>query len=193
MATNRTLTAVSLRWRLRGATMWPTFLAATIAEGITLDRLPFVGDGPDGFVPALLLAAGLNLVVVAVLAPAAGFLLRRRRRDLPRPIAADYSGTALLALLFAVLLVAGLVHHGAIARDDRDRARSYAATSMYVHNQARAYLPELPGMDAIKVEDGMWRTCVAGERPLCLFVDTSQSPPGITRDGDRIPNALWQR
>jgi hypothetical protein len=173
--------------------MWPTFIAATVAEGIMLDRLPIVGDGPDGFVPAALLGAGFNLVVVAVLAPAAGALLRRRRRDLPRPIAADYCGTVLLVLLFAVLLAAGLVHHGALARDARDRARSLTATSVYVHNQARAYLPGLGAMDAVKVEDGMWRTCVAGERPLCLFVDTSQSPPGVTRDGDRIPNALWQR
>jgi hypothetical protein len=48
-------------------------------------------------------------------------------------------------------------------------------------------------MDAVKVEDGMWRTCVAGERPLCLFVDTTTTPPGVTRDHDLIPNALWQR
>jgi hypothetical protein len=173
--------------------MWPTFIAATLAEGILLDRLPVVGDGPGGFVPALMLAAAFNLIVVAVLAPAAGALLRRRRRDLPRPIATDYCGTVLLGVLFAVLLVAGLGHHGAIARDDRDRARSYVATTVYVHNQAPAYLPGLGAMDAVKVEDGMWRTCVGGARPLCLFVDTSQSPPGVTRDGDRIPNSLWQR
>jgi hypothetical protein len=173
--------------------MWPAFIAATLIEGVTFDRLPFVGDGPGGFVPALLLAAALNLIAVAILAPAAGALLRRRRRDLPRAIAADYCGTVLVSGLFVILLVAGLVHHGAIARDDRDRTRSFAATSVYVHNQAPEYRPSLPGMDAVKVEDGMWRTCVGGERPLCLFVDTTQSPPGITRDGDRIPNALWQR
>jgi hypothetical protein len=173
--------------------MWPAFAVATLAEGVMFERLPFVGDGPGGFVPALLLAAALNLVVVAALAPAAGALLRRRRRDLPRPIATDYCGTALLAGLFAALLAAGLVHHRAIARDDRDRVRSYTATSVYVHNQAREFLPRLEAMDAVKVEDGMWRTCVGGERPLCLFVDTTQSPPGVTRDGDRIPNALWQR
>jgi hypothetical protein len=173
--------------------MWPAFIVATLVEGVTFDRLPFSGDGPDGIIAALLLAAGLNLIVVAVLAPVAGFLLRRRRRDLPRQIATDYCGTALVAGLFVALLAAGVVHHGAIARDNRDRAASYTATSVYVHNQAREYLPGLDAMDAVKVEDGMWRTCVAGERPLCLFVDTSQSPPGVTRDGDRIPNALWRR
>ncbi len=184
---------MTLRWRLRGATMWPAFIAATLVEAVTFDRLPFSGDGPAGFVPALLLAAGLNLIVVAALAPLAGALLRRRRRDLPRAIATDYCGTALLGALFASLLVAGLVHHGELARDDRDRASSLEATSVYVHNQAREQLAALDGMTAVKVVDGMWRTCVAGERPLCLFVDTTTSPPGITRDGDRIPNALWQR
>jgi hypothetical protein len=174
--------------------MWPAFLVATLAESVLFDLLPFSGDGPGGIVPSLLLATALNLVVVAVLAPTAGFLLRRRRRDLPRAIAADMTGTVLLAGLFASLLAAGIVHHGALARDDRDRAASYAATSVYVHHQARDYLDGLDGMDALKVEDGMWRTCVgAADDPLCLFVNVEQDPPGITRDHDRIPNALWRR
>jgi len=51
-------------------------------------------------------------------------------------------------------------------------------------------------MNAVRVEVGMYRTCVPGEdpeRPLCLFVETDQSPPGVTRDPERIPNALWRR
>jgi hypothetical protein len=182
-----------LRWKVRGATMWPAFGAATLAEAVLFDQLPFTGDGPDGIVPALLLAAALNLIVVAALAPLAGLLLRRRRRDLPRPIAADMTGTALLGVLFVVLLAAGIVHHGALERDDRDRAAAYAATSVYVHHQAREYLAALPATDALKVEDGMYRTCVTGTQPLCLFVNVDQSPPGVTRDLDRTPNALWRR
>jgi len=96
-----------LRWRLRGATMWPVFVVLTLVEGVLFDALPFSGDGPDGIVPGLLLATALNLVVVAVLAPLAGALLRRRRPDLPRPIAADHCGTGLLAALFAGLVLAG--------------------------------------------------------------------------------------
>ena len=82
-----------LRWRLRGAWLWPTFLALTVVNAIVLRELPLAGErGPDGIMPALILAGFMNLVVVAVLAPLAGWLLRRRRRDLPRLIATDYSG-----------------------------------------------------------------------------------------------------
>ncbi|MEA2123432.1 MAG: hypothetical protein QOI80_214 [Solirubrobacteraceae bacterium] len=173
--------------------MWPAFIVATVAEAILFDALPFTGDGPGGIVPSLLLAAAFNLVVVAALAPLAGFALRRRRRDLPRAIATDVTGTVLVAVLFVVLLTAGIVHHGALARDDRDRAAAYAATATYVHNQARDYLAQIEAMDALKVEEGMWRTCVGTARPLCLFVNVDQSPPGVSRDHDRIPNALWRR
>jgi hypothetical protein len=173
--------------------MWPAFAAAVLVEGVTFDRLPFSGAGPDGLVPALLLAMALNLVVVAVLAPAAGLLLRRRRRDLPRAIATDLCGTALVGALLAGTLVAGIAHHGALARDGRDHAAALAAMSTFVHHQAPAYLPRLAGMDAVEVEDGMWRVCVSGSEPLCVFADTKTTPPGVTRDGDRIPNAQWAR
>src|SRR5213076_1553554 len=72
-----------LRWRLRGAWMWPAFVALTVADALLLHQLPIATDGVD-VVPALLLAGFLNLVVVAVAAPLAGRLLRRRRPDLPR-------------------------------------------------------------------------------------------------------------
>jgi hypothetical protein len=186
-----------MSWRMRGATMWPAFIAATLAEGVLFDVRPFTGDGPGGLVPALLLAVAFNLVVVAALAPLAGFALRRRRRDLPRAIATDITGTVLVGVLFAALLAGGLVHHGALAREDRDRAAAYAATSTYVHSQAREYLARLDAMDAVRVEPGMFRTCVPDGhdpmKPLCFFVNVDQSPPGVTRDHDRIPNALWRR
>jgi hypothetical protein len=176
--------------------MWPAFAVLTLAEGVLFEVLPFSGDGPGGLVPALLLAAGLNLIVVAGLAPLAGMLLRRRRPDLPRAIAADHCGTVLLAALFASLVVAGLVNHSSVARDERDRAASYVAASRYVHAQAPEYADRLPAMDAVRVEVGMYRTCIPGadpERPLCLFVNTDQTPAGVTRDPERIPNALWRR
>ena len=176
--------------------MWPAFVVLTLAEVVLFDALPFSGTGPDGVVPALLLATGLNLIVIAALAPLAGLVLRRRRPDLPRAIATDHCGTALLVGLFAALTVAGLVNRSSVQRDERDRAASYQATSRYVHAQEPSYVSTLHGMDAVQVEPGMYRTCVPGSeplRPLCLFVNTDQSPAGVTRDPERIPNALWQR
>ena len=185
-----------LRWRLRGATMWPAFVVLTLVEGVLFDALPFSGDGPDHIVGSLLLATGLNLVVVAALAPMAAMLLRRRRPDLPQPIAADVTGTVLLTALFASLVIAGFVNRSSVQRDNRDRSASYQATFDYVHAQEPEYVPTLEAMDAVRVEVGMFRTCVPGddpERPLCLFVNTDQSPPGVTRDPNQVPNFLFQR
>ena len=37
-----------LRWRLRGATMWPAFLLALVADTVLLRALPIAGDtAPD--------------------------------------------------------------------------------------------------------------------------------------------------
>ena len=186
-----------LRWRLDGASMWPVFVVATIAEGFMLNALPVSGtDGPGGLIGALLLATAFNLLVVSALAPLAGMVLRRRRRDLPRAIAADYCGTVGIVLLFAVLLAAGLANRSQVQRDERDRAAAFRATSAYVHSQEREYRDHLRSTTTLRVEAGMYRACVPGtdpERPLCVFVNTDQSPPGVTRDPERVPNALWRR
>src|SRR3954447_24109382 len=50
-----------LRWRLRGATMWPAFGLAVVLDAILLNMLPIAGDqGPTPF-PAVLLAGFFNL------------------------------------------------------------------------------------------------------------------------------------
>jgi hypothetical protein len=75
-----------LRWRLRGAWMWPAFLVLTVADGVLLVALPPYEGGPPHVFPGVLLALFLNLLTVAVVAPLAGLALRRRRPDLPRLI-----------------------------------------------------------------------------------------------------------
>ena len=93
-----------LRWRLRGAWMWPAFLVLTLVDGVLLVVLPPYEGGPPAVFPGVLLALFANLLTVAVAAPAVGRLLRRRRPDLPRLVAADYAGAALLAALAALLV-----------------------------------------------------------------------------------------
>src|SRR5256885_7443221 len=100
--------ASRLRWRLRGATLGPAFVAFVVADAVVLHYRPISGDrGPDWF-PAVLLAGFFNLAVVAVGAPLAGRLLRRRRPDLPQVIAVDRAGTVVLAALAAVLVTIGV-------------------------------------------------------------------------------------
>src|SRR5215210_9031838 len=110
-----------MRWRLRGAWLWPAFVLLTIAEGVLLEVLPISGDGPGGVLPGVLLAGFANLICVAVLAPFAGASLRRRRPDLPRVIADNYAGTALLCAVAVALVTAGLVHRPQVAAEHADR------------------------------------------------------------------------
>jgi hypothetical protein len=78
-----------LRWRMRGAWQWPAFAALTVVDALLLTRLPFYEEGPGTLVGGLLLAMFFNLLAVAVVGPLLGVRLRRRRPDLPRPVAAD--------------------------------------------------------------------------------------------------------
>lgn len=176
---------------MRGAWMWPSFVALTLADGILLTRLPFYGDGPGGVVPGILLAGFANLFCVAALAPLAGRRLRRRRPDLPRLIADDYAGTALICALAAALLTAGLVHRPAVREEQADRRAVSAAVRQYVAGQAPAYRAGLALVDARRLASDIYRACVPGadpRRPLCLMVDTDQRPAGVSLDSSRTPN-----
>ena len=184
-----------LRWRLRGAWQWPAFAVAVVAEAVLLNALPVWGDGVGGIVPGLLLAGSLNLIVVALVAPVLGLAVRRRRRDLPRTIASDYAGTALVGVLFLGLLAGGLEHRGDLQAERLERAENAVAVTRFVRAREPGYAHGLALMDILQVEAGMFRTCVPGkdpDRPLCLFVRTDQDPPSIMRDRDRAPNTIYR-
>jgi hypothetical protein len=177
-----------LRWRMRGAWQWPTFGALTVADAVLAARLPFHGDGADA-AGAVLLACFFNLLVVAVAAPLAGMLLRRRRPDLPRMIARDYAGTALLGLVTVAFVTGGLLHRSGRLEEQRDRVAAMAATHAYVLAQAPQFRAGLVAPDLQREEADLYRVCVyRGATALCLFVNTGQSPAGVTRDPSRVPN-----
>lgn len=181
-----------LRWRLRGAWQWPAFAVLTVAETALLHELPIAGDGPRWF-PALLLATFFNWLAVAVAGPLVGLLLRRRRRDLPRVVAGDYGGTIALSATALILLGFGLANRSAIeARDRAFSAQSAAVRQWVAHADVEPeFRRNVDRADSVAWEDDYFRTCIPaddGEHALCLFVDTSQSPPGIRRDPNRAPN-----
>ncbi len=193
-AADQSLWRARLRWRMRGAWQWPSFFALTALEALLLLRLPPYDPGPRSVVAAVLLAGFANLFCVAVLAPLAGRLLRRRRRDLPRPVADNYAGTALLCAGALIVLAAGLVHRPEVAARQADQAAQAGAVHDYVVSQAPRYRAGLHRMDAIQLEDDMYRTCVPGPDPkrwLCLIVSTDQHPAGVTLDPDRAPNSVY--
>jgi hypothetical protein len=186
-----------MRWRMRGAWMWPAFAAFTLLDGLLIHFQPIAGDG-TAIVPAFLLAGFFNLVAVAVIARMAGWVVRRRwRPDLPAPIAHDYAGTAFLFVVAAGVLIAGLAN-----RDAADEARAdFAAQSAAVRRWAATTAPAAYGRNidranTLKLDTDFYRTCLPGpdpKRALCVYVTTDRHPPGIRRDPSREPNATFGR
>jgi hypothetical protein len=182
-----------LRWRLRGAWQWPTFVVALVGDTVLLHLLPPFGDG-TGVAAAVLLALGVNLVTVGVIGPACGLLVRRLRPDLPRVVASNYAGTALLIVVAAALAALGVAHRPAVASQRRAFSEQAAAVRLYVLSQAPAYARGLQRADTWSVDTNLYRTCVPGSsaaRLLCLIVNTASSPPGLTVDPDHSPNSSY--
>jgi hypothetical protein len=180
-----------LRWRLRGASQWPTFLVLTMADGVILALLPFYEPGPGGLFPSLLLAGFANLFIVAIAAPLFGRVIRTRRPDLPRVVARDYAGTILLAAGTALLLAAGIAHRPAAAAASADRSAAFAAVHSYVLNQQPALRGHLAETDLLQLGDHYYRACVprrTAHRWLCLIVTTKQQPAGLRLDHSQEPN-----
>jgi hypothetical protein len=182
---------------MRGATLWPAFAVAVVADGVLLNQLPIAGDdGPDLF-PAVILAGFANLIVVAVVAPLAGWWLRSRRPGTPRVVAADQAGTALLALVTLIVLGLGLAHRPAVraAHDDLTVQATWARRFVLDH-APREYAANVGRLDTVKQGANLYRTCVDGSEPrkaFCVFVRTDASPPTVTRDPDQRPNAVVER
>lgn len=181
-----------VRWRMRGALEWPLFALLTVVDALVLHAWPVAGDA-IGIVPALLLAGFFNLVVIAAVGPLAGYLLRRRRPSLPKVVADDYAGAALLGVVFVVLVAGGLAHRPAVDAARDDFSAQQAAVRRFVHGQAPAqYVRNLGRMDTWKQAPGLYRTCVPGDDPdrhFCLLVDTRGDTVGLRKDPDQQPNA----
>jgi hypothetical protein len=176
---------------MRGAWLWPAFFAFVAIDGALIALLPPYEGTPDDIVGAVLMAGFANLLVIAVLAPLAARALRRRRPDLPRVVAYDYAGTALVVALAAGLLAAGLLHRPAAAAERGDEAAMFAAVHDFVTTQAVEWQDGLARIDAVQLAPEVYRACVPGHDPrrsLCLIVDTDRRPARVVRDDSMTPN-----
>jgi hypothetical protein len=182
-----------LRWRTRGALLWPMFGLLTVADAIMLGRLPIAGEQGMDLVPALLLAGFFNLLVVAVIGPLTAVLLRRRRPDLPRFVAQDYTGRIGLVAVTLALLAGGLVHRPQVGESRRDFAAQLVAAQHFLSSRAPAGFREnAAAATTLKLDEDLFRTCAPGPDPkrwFCVLVRTDTSPPGITVDDSRESNA----
>lgn len=183
-----------MRWRMRGAWLWPAFVGLTVLDGLIVHALPLSGQG-TGLIPALLLSGFINLGAVALIGPLAAWLLRRRRRDLPQIVALDYAGTTLLALVLVTLLAVGSMHHADVTRENRATAFAAGAARDYVARHGPPeYRSNRTGSSTLRVDPGrLYRTCIAGpnpKRPFCVVVHLDTQPPRLVADGHE-PNSSW--
>ncbi len=181
-----------LRWRLRGALLWPTFALITVLDAAIMHWLPIAGEGTR-WIPALVLAGCLNIAAVALLGGLGGLALRRLRSSLPKVVADDYAGTAVLGLLALAFLAVGLVHRPELSADrDAFSVQSFAVRRWVEANGDAFTRAHIQRADSLRVGRDLYRTCVPRLEPrryLCLIVDTSVSPPLIKRDDNREANA----
>jgi hypothetical protein len=181
-----------LRWRMRGAWLWPAFFGLTLLDGAVIWLLPPYEGAPPGLVGGILLAGFANLLLVALVAPLVGRRLRNVRQDLPRVIATDYAGTALLCMLAIVVVAAGLVHQPSIAAEQDARTAAVAAVRDRVRLAEPQYAAGLGAEDVLELERESYRVCVPGpdpERWLCHIVDVDTDPPRVVRDDSMEPNS----
>lgn len=172
-----------LRWRLRGAWLAPLVLVLTVLDAALIHLRPLAGDGRTALVGALLLASFLNLVAVAALAPLVGMALRRMRPDLPRVVARDYAGVALVLLVTAGVAVAGQRHHATAERNADALADAHTRAIAWIGTHAPpAFRRHLALADTIAVVPGsLHRTCAPDPRSgraWCVVVRAGAPMPG---------------
>jgi hypothetical protein len=181
-----------MRWRLRGAWLWPAFVVLTVLEMGLLHWLPIAGAG-SGWIAALLLAGCANVGAIAVGGGLGGVALRRVRGDLPKVVADNYAGLAALGVVGAVFLVAGLVHRPELNAERKAFALQSMAVRLWVEAHGDDFTrAHVNAADSVLVDRDLYRTCIPGPDPRrwsCLVVDTSRSPPLVRRDASRESNA----
>jgi hypothetical protein len=180
-----------LRWRLAGAWQWPAFCVLTLVDTVVLSRLPFAG-GRSTLIGSLLAAGLLNMIVLAVVPKPGAWVLRRRRPDLPREVAADRAGATGLLALSVVLIVGGVLHRPALRADDASMAFAVSeARTFAAHRAPKRYLP-LHGQDTWNPGPDVYRSCFEGpdpKRDFCVIVRTDEANTVVRVDPDQRPNA----
>jgi hypothetical protein len=163
-----------MRWRRRGAWMWPTFVALTIVDGIVGSTLPGQGDSTS-FVGAALFGAALNLLAVVLLSRPLGLALTRFRGDFPSFIARDYAGTFAVVVITFGLLAAGLLNHASVTADQRTMDDAIVRAQAYIGDRAPTEFQRSLGLvSTFVIQPGsVYRVCVPSRdsgRTYCVIV-----------------------
>jgi hypothetical protein len=182
-----------LRWRHRGAWLWPAFAALTIADAVIGHELPPVGDS-QRVVAAALLGCGLNLAGVVALSWPIGALIRRVRPDLPAVVARDYGGTLVIVVVTAALLAVGLAHRSTVVAHREAMREATTRAEAWIGDRAPSeFRRNLASMSVLVIEAGrIYRACVqsvAASRTYCVVVNDQLPFQRSVRPAGSEPNS----
>jgi hypothetical protein len=190
-----------LRWRLRGATMWPAFVVLTFADGLMLHLLPPVRTGVD-LIPGILIATFANLFLVGAVAPFLAGRMRARRPGPPAPeqaareVLVDRFGTGLLLAGLLGVVAAGLATRPLVVSEtEATEANARAVREHVLGSGDHELIRNLETANTIRLGDDYFRTCIARDdrrRNFCMFVDTSSRPVEIVEDRSAEPNSAFK-
>jgi len=187
---------VRMRWRRRGAWLWPAFAAVTILDALLGRALPPSGD-TQSLVGAGLVACFLNLLGIVLLGRLFGAILRRRRRDLPRIVARDYGGTTAIVTIAAVLLAAGLINHSTVIAHQQAKRDAIVRAQGWIGDHAPAeFRSHMALVDTYAIEPGsIYRVCMpssrGGARTYCVVVSTRMPFAQSVKSDGYEPNSVF--
>jgi hypothetical protein len=184
-----------VRWRRRGAWLWPTFAALTLADGVIAHELPPSGDKMT-YVAGVLLGCGFNLIGVILLRWPLGSVIRRVRPDLPWEVAKDYAGTAVVTLVSVVLLALGLAHRSSVMANENALHDAVARAQAWIGDRAPSeFRAHVALISTLTIEAGrVYRSCVPsidGRRAFCVIVRPRLPLASSVRFDGYEPNSLF--
>ena len=188
---------VRARWRRRGAWLWPAFAILTVADGVVGHLLPVAGV-TQSWAAGAVAGLCLNVVGVILLSRPLGVLIRRLRPDLPRVVARNYAGTAVVVAVFVGFACAGLVHRQSVIADRSAMREAVARAQAWIGDHAPSQFRRHLGLvDTFAMQTGsLYRSCVPGlvtgqARAFCVVVNLNAPFANSVRFAGSEPNYLF--
>ncbi len=184
-----------MRWRRRGAWLWPAFAVLTLVDAVIGHLLPPVGE-TQTIISAALVACFFNLIGVLLLSRPVVALIRRRRPDLPVVVARDYAGTTVVVCITAVILLVGLAHRHSVLANERSMQDATARAQAWIGDRAPApFRRNLGSVTIFAIEAGsIYRACVPDAhrtRTYCVIVNTHLPYGHSVKFDGYEPNSLF--
>jgi hypothetical protein len=189
-----------LKWRLRGAWMWPVFAVLTVVDGVVMHHWPPIGTRIPDIVIGTILALFANIFLVGAVAPwlARRLILRDRQgrgERFPPEVYLDRTATILLAVGAVGVLAAGLANLRVSTAETDALKEAGDRAEAYVQAHAPAEIKQrLPGANSARLGDGFFRVCVPyidAREQYCVFVDTRGD--SVDPDPSTLPNQQFVR